>query len=59
MGTVDKVANLGRGGRLERVKPIFLLGRLWRAAVGCSQSAGKLTRGRVPRKARRQEGRTP
>jgi hypothetical protein len=26
----EKVANLGRVGRLERGKPIFLLERLWR-----------------------------
>lgn len=28
-----KVANLGRGGRLERVKPIFLLEKLWRVVA--------------------------
>jgi hypothetical protein len=32
LGIAEKVANLGRDGRLERVKPAFPLVRLWRAA---------------------------
>jgi hypothetical protein len=30
------VINLGRGGRLERVWPVFLLEKLWRAAANCA-----------------------
>jgi hypothetical protein len=32
-GLFDKVGNLERGGRLERVKPTFSLVILWRAAA--------------------------
>jgi hypothetical protein len=36
-----KVANLGRGGRLERVQPTFPLKKLWRATVGIAQTSRK------------------
>jgi hypothetical protein len=35
-GSAEKVGNLGRGGRLERVQPTLPRLRLWRADVGLS-----------------------
>jgi hypothetical protein len=40
---VDKVANLERGGRLERVKPSFSWGKLWRALAGNGGKAQERT----------------
>jgi hypothetical protein len=54
----EKVANLERGGRLERVEPIF-----WQGNSGGpspqAQAARKPRRGRVPRKTRLPEEKIP
>jgi hypothetical protein len=59
LGKVDKVANLGRVGGLERVKPIFGRYILWRTICGLAMRVANEVHERMTLKSHLHEGREP